>query len=126
MAVKLVFKKYVKNDIAFIVGEAVFIDGETKVADFDTKSDPMNLALFSYGDLRIKVEEKDESPVLNVAFGSIDHKTGAFHEKGAFSELTEEGTAELHVANLTGRMAINATLAGGTFKVTITGEFKRR
>lgn len=126
MGVVLVFKKYVKNDIAFIVGEAVFIDGEVKAANFDTKSDPMNLAIFSYGDLRIKVEDKASSPVLNVAFGSVDHKTEEFHEKGAFPELTANGTAELHVANLTGRMALNATLSGGTFKITITGEFKRR
>ena len=125
MAVSLEFKKHIQDYRSLRTGEATFIDGAVKSAAFDTKSDPMNLSMFSYGDLRIKVEDKVSSPVLNVAFGSIDHKTGAFHEKGAFSELTENGIAELKVANLTSRMAISATLAGGTFKVTITGEFKR-
>lgn len=126
MSVQLVFKSHVQNNVHFFTGEAVFIDGEEKSAAFDTLSDLMNLAIFSYGDLRIKVEDKVSSPVLNVAFGSVDHKTEEFHEKGAFPELTENGTAELKVANLTGRMALNGTLTGGTFKITITGEFKRR
>lgn len=126
MAVKLVFKKYVKDDIAFSIGEATFIDGETKSAAFDTKEDPMNLAGFSYGELRIKVEGEVGTPVLNVAFGSIDHKTGEFHEEGAFKQLEANGIDMLKVANLTGRMAINATLTDGKFKITITGEFKRR
>ncbi|GAH28455.1 unnamed protein product [marine sediment metagenome] len=125
MGVQLVFKSHVQNNVHFFTGEAVFIDGEEKDADFDTKDDLINLSIFSYGELRILVEGKDEAPVLNVAFGSIDHETGKFHEEGAFSELTENGTDMLKVANLTGRMAIDATLAGGTFKVTITGEFKK-
>lgn len=126
MGVKLEFKKYVEDYVAYSVGEAVFIDGEVQDAAFDTKDDPMNLSMFSYGELRIKVEDKVSSPVLNVAFGSIDRETEEFHEEGAFSELTANGIQTLKVANLMSRMAINATLSGGSFKVTITGEFKKR
>lgn len=126
MGVKLEFVKHVKDDFVFSTGEAVFIDAETKDANFDTKDDPMDLSIFSYGELRVKVEEKADSPVLNVSFGSIDRETEEFHEEGAFSELTANGTGTLKVANLMSRMAINATLSGGSFKVTITGEFKKR
>ncbi len=125
MAVKLTFKNHIQNHCVFCTGEAVFIDGETKDAAFDTKGDPMNLAQFSYGELRIKVEDNASSPVLNVSIGTIDHKTEEFHEEAAFSELTANGTAMIRLSTLTTRMAINATLTGGTFKVTITGEFKK-
>ena len=125
MSVTLVFKKHVKDSVAYSTGEVVFIDGEVKSAAFDTKSDPIDLSIFSYGELRIKVEDKASSPVLNVSIGTIDHKTEEFHEEGAFSELTNNGTAMIKLSTLTTRMAINATLTGGTFKVTITGEFKR-
>lgn len=122
MAVTLVFKDYVKNHVAFSIGEVTFIDGVVKSAAFDTLSDLINLAGFSHGELRIKVEDKVSSPVLNVAFGTVDHETEEFHEEGAFPELTANGIAMLKVANLTSRMGLNATLTGGSFKATITGE----
>lgn len=125
MSVKLVFKSHVQNDVHFFIGEVTFIDGEVKSAAFDTLSDLINLAGFNHGELRIKVEDKVSSPVLNVSFGTVDHKTEEYHEEGAFSELTADGIDMLKVANLTSRMAINATLTGGSFKVTITGEFKK-
>lgn len=125
MVVTLVFKKHVQEHVSYFTGEAVFIDGEVKDAAFDTKSDPMNLAIFSYGELKIKVEDKVSFPVLNVSFGHIDHKTEEYHEEGAFSELTANGIQTLKVSNLSAGMAINATLTGGTFKITITGEFKK-
>ena len=125
MTVKMDFKKYVEDFCVYSTGEVVFIDGETKSADFDTLDDPINLSIFRSGELRMKLEEKSGSPVLRVGFGSIDHKTGDFYEQINSGNLTENGVGRISASFLGSRTAIKATLSGGSFKITITGEFKK-
>lgn len=133
MTAKLVFKKHVQNHVAFSTGEATFIDGEVKSGNFNTITDPMNLSLFSHGELRIKVENMVSFPILDIWFGTVDHKTGEFHAAFRLGEVSKNGLYRMKVTDLTSRMAINAYLSNnklkeetdGSFKVTITGEFKR-
>jgi len=108
-----------------IVGEVVFVNGVSKSADFDTISDPIDLSLFDEGEIRVTVADKSSSPDLVVQFGTVDFKTGAFDSSGAI-EFTDNGHGKIkYTSGLFKKMAINATLSGGFFTVTITGEFKK-
>ena len=108
-----------------IIGEVVFVDGLSKNADFDTISDPIDLSLFDEGEIRITVADKADSPDLVVQFGTVDFKTGKFDSSGAI-EFMDNGNGKIKfTSGLLKNMAINATLSGGSFTVTITGEFKK-
>ena len=122
---ELKFLTHTQNFWVYSTGEAVFVNGETKDADFDTISDPINLSMFNYGEFRLKLEEKTGSPTLRIGFGSIDHKTGDFYEIINSGNLTENGVGRMAATFLGAKMAIKATLSGGSFKITITGEFKK-
>jgi len=126
MAAVLVIKKaVVASGYYHFWGEAVFVNSESKSGNFDTKATPLNLSLFKEGTITLKVASKSSSPVLNVNIVAQDHKTGDWRIVGSLSELTENGSVSVEVFRLSHAMAIDATLAGGSFTITITGEFKR-
>lgn len=108
-----------------IIGKVVFVNGVSKNADFDTISDPIDLSLFDEGEIRVTVADKADTPDLVVQFGTVDFNTGAFDSSGAI-EFTDNGHGKIkYTSGLFSNMAINATLLGGSFTVTITGEFKK-
>ena len=122
--VNLTFQRKVQADICFLTGEVAFVSGETKNSDFNTFDELVNLAMFQSGELRIKLEEKTGSPSLQVMFGSVDNVTGEFHANVISSALTNNMVGQLPAAFLGTRMAVKGTLSGGSFKITISGEFK--
>lgn len=128
--VKYEIKKHVLDSLTFSTGEAVFIDGETKNGNFDTLNDPIDLALFSHGELRLKLEEMSGSPSFQVSIGNIDELTSEFYKQAETPILTTDTTRQVLIGKefdsfIGSRMAIKAMLSGGSFKVTITGEFKK-
>jgi len=104
----------------------IFVDGEVKSANFDTKGEPLDLGIYNEGSITLKVAGKADAPVLNVNVVALDHKTGEPRVVGSFTEMTENGSRTIRITDLTREMAIDATLAGGSFTVTITGEFFRK
>lgn len=125
MSVSLNLKKAVTEEYVHFWGEATFIDDESKSAAFDTKDTPLNLSLFKEGTVTLKATNKASSPVLNVNVIAQDHKTGDWRIVGHLSELTANGSVTIRFTDLTHAMAIDATLTGGSFTITITGEFKK-
>lgn len=125
MTASLELKKAVTEEYVHWWGEATFIDDESKNAAFDTKDTPLNLSLFKEGTVTLKATNKASSPTLNVTVIAQDHKTGDWRIVGYLPELINNGSATVRITDLTHAMAINATLAGGSFTITITGEFKR-
>lgn len=125
MSVSLNLKKAITNEYVHFWGEAVFVDGESKSSDFDTKNTPLNLSLFKEGTVTLKAANKADTPTLNVTVIAQDHKTGDWRIVGYLPELTDNGSVTIELFRLTHAMAIDATLTGGSFTITITGEFKR-
>lgn len=130
MSVIFTVKKHIVDSMTYSTGEVVFIDGETLSGNFDTIGDPINLSMFSHGELRLKLEEKTGSPVIKVSIGAVDHLTGEYHEQEVTQEITSEMIGNLLIGKqadsfIGSRMAMKITLSGGSFKVTVTGEFKK-
>lgn len=125
MTASLELKKAETEEYVHFWGEAIFIGSESKNAAFDTKDTPLNLSLFKEGTLTLKVTSKASSPTLNVNVIAQDHKTGDWRVVGSFTQRTTNGSETIRTTDLTHAMAIDATLAGGSFTITITGEFKR-
>ena len=120
----LIYKRKTESDRLVMIGNVVFIDGETKDANFDTISEPLNLSMFKCGELRMLLEEKTGNPKLTISFGSIDEKTGQFYAEVVSPEIKKNQVGRMAASFLGSSTAIKATLSGGSFKITITGEFK--
>jgi len=125
MAATLKRIKSVTDGDTHFWGRAIFIDGESKNADFDTKDSPLNLSLFKEGTITLKAADKDDTPVLDVDVVAQDHRTGDWRIVASFTQRNANGSETIRLTDLTHAMAIDATLAGGSFTITITGEFKR-
>jgi len=125
MAATLKLIKSVTDGYTHFWGRAIFIDGESKNANFDTKDSPLNLSLFKEGSITLKTTDKDDTPTLDVNVVAQDHRTGDWDVIGSFTSRTTNGRERIRITDLTHAMAIDATLAGGSFTITITGEFKR-
>ena len=123
-------KKHVLDSLTFSTGEVVFIDGEVKAGNFDTLDEPVDLALFSHGEVRLKLEEKTGDARIQIFFGSIDHHTGEFYTQVNTAVISSNMTGRLLIGKeqdsfIGSKVAIRATVADGSFKVTSTGEFKK-
>lgn len=128
--VKFEIKKHVLDSLTYSTGEVIFIDGETKNGNFDTLDNPVNLSMFSHGELRMKLEEGSGSPSFQVSIGNIDEITGEYFEQIISGVITTNKIGKLLIGKefnsfIGSNVAIKVTLSGGSFKVTITGEFKK-
>jgi len=126
MATTLEFENYEEIQFPYNIGKAIFVDGESKNTDFNTKSTPLNLAIFNEGIVTLKAADLVTTPTLNVNVVAKDHKTDDWRVVASFTERTTNGSETIRITDLTREMAIDATLAGGSFTVTITGEFFRK
>lgn len=133
MAIKLKVLNHITETLYHQTGEVVFVDGEVKGEDFDTLSEPINLSAFNHGEIRLLTEDKVGSPSFQVKVVTIDPHTGEFYTQITSPAITTATKGKLLIGKESGsflgsKMAIMATLSGGedeSFKVTITGEFKR-
>lgn len=126
MAAKLELENYEKTQFPYNIGKATFVDGESKSADFDTKNIPLNLAIFNEGTVTLKAADLATTPTLNVNIVAKDHKTGDWRIVASFTKRTTNGSETIRLTDLTRAIAIDATLSGGSFTITITGEFFRK